>query len=235
MNPQISQDKLTLPGLDLVERRVLGVLIEKAKTTPENYPLSLNSLLTGCNQKSNRDPLMNLDDARLENCIRTLIQKTLVSLVRGGRVERWQHELYTRWNVSKQDMAILGELFLRGPQTEGLLRSRASRMEPFDSLEELRASLDQLAQKELAIWVDAPGSRGARVSHGFHSKGELENLGPASVGELPSGSPSVSLVNEGNSREKLDSLQTKLNTLEEVVKSLQEAVARLESRIPRNG
>src|SRR5262249_28725125 len=117
------------------ERRVLGVLVEKAKTTPDAYPLSVNALVTGCNQKSNREPVMNIEDDDVEECLYALEKKAMVSRVQGGRVERWRHELYTAWKVDKIEIAILAELLLRGPQTEGELRGRVSRMEPVEDLD----------------------------------------------------------------------------------------------------
>src|SRR5207248_1166663 len=107
------------PVLDVQERRVLGVLVEKAKTTPDAYPMSLNALVTGCNQKSNRDPVLFLSEDDVEYTLTRLQKAGLVMKITGGRVERWRHLLYESWNVDKVDLAILGELLLRGPQTEG--------------------------------------------------------------------------------------------------------------------
>src|SRR5437660_12847691 len=110
------------PVLGIHERRVLGVLVEKAMTTQDAGPLSLNSLVTGCNQKSNRDPVMNLDDAQAEEALVAAQKKGLVSLIQGsGRVERWKHKLYDAWVVSRVELAVLAELLVRGPQTEGEL------------------------------------------------------------------------------------------------------------------
>ena len=120
------------PVLSALERRVLGVLVEKAKTTPDIYPLSLNSLVTGCNQKSNRDPVMNLSDLEVEEALTRAQKKGLVVKITGGRVERWRHIVYEAWRVEKVELAVLAELLLRGPQSEGELRARASRMEPID-------------------------------------------------------------------------------------------------------
>src|SRR5712692_4661476 len=96
-----------LPALNVTERRVLGVLVEKAKTTPDVYPLSLNSLVTGCNQKSNRDPLMNLSDVEVEEALVSAQKKGLVMRVIGGRVERWRHLLYEAWHVEKIEIAVM--------------------------------------------------------------------------------------------------------------------------------
>src|SRR6266513_2149459 len=104
--------------LNTVERRVLGVLVEKAKTTPDAYPMTLNGLTVGCNQKSNRDPVMNLVDEQVETTLDGLQQRGLVTKITGSRVDRWRHNLYEQWQVGKVEMAILTELLLRGPQTE---------------------------------------------------------------------------------------------------------------------
>lgn len=164
------------PVLSLDERRVLGVLVEKAKTTPEAYPLSLNALITGCNQKSNRDPLLNLDEDDVLEALNRCRAKGLACKVPGSRVDRWRHLLYEQWHVNKIDLAILAELLLRGPQTEGELRSRASRMEPFDDLDALKSSLRPLVERNLVVYLTAEDRRGAMLSHGFHSKDELERL-----------------------------------------------------------
>lgn len=181
MNPPERQDipanaAVPLPTLSFRERRVLGVLVEKAKTTPDTYPLSLNAMVTACNQKSNRDPLTNLSDAEVEDTLTALQKKGLVMKITGGRVERWRHLLYESLHVSKVELAILAELFLRGPQTEGELRGRASRMEPIDDLETLRVLLKPLVERKLIVYLTPEGRRGTILSHGFHSPEELEHL-----------------------------------------------------------
>src|SRR5437016_14022900 len=170
----MSDDNATInwPVLTMAERRVLGVMVEKAKTTPDVYPMSLNSLMTGCNQKSNRDPLMNLSEEDVENTLAGLQPKGYVTRIQGGRVERWRHNLYDQWNVNKVELAILAELLLRGPQTEGELRQRASRMEPIDDLEPLRAALKPLAERRLVVFLGPEGRRGTMITHGFHATKE---------------------------------------------------------------
>ena len=118
------------PGpLTSSERRVLGVLVEKAKTVPESYPLTVAALVAGCNQKSNRDPVTDYDADLVEETLERLRRKgAVVRLETGGRVLRWKHTLYDWLKVSKVELAVLAELLLRGSQTEGDLRARASRM-----------------------------------------------------------------------------------------------------------
>jgi uncharacterized protein YceH (UPF0502 family) len=151
--------------------------VEKAKTTPDAYPLSLNALVTGCNQKSNRDPIMHLSEIDVEDALVSAQAKRLAIKITGtGRVVRWRHALYEAWQVDKKDLAILAELLLRGPQTEGELRSRASRMEPFDDLDALRAVLRVLAERRLIVYLSPEGRRGTTLTHGFHSPVELDRL-----------------------------------------------------------
>jgi uncharacterized protein YceH (UPF0502 family) len=169
-------DDASWPAFNFLERRILGVLVEKAKTTPDTYPLSLNALMTGCNQKSNRDPVMDTDEGQLEESLEGLQSKGLVIRVQGGRVERWRHALYDEWKLGKPELAVLAELLLRGPQTEGELRGRAARMEPIDDLDQLRAVLKPLAERKLIVYLTPERSRGTMVTHGFHAPEELAVL-----------------------------------------------------------
>lgn len=164
------------PVLSMVERRILGVMVEKAKTTPENYPLTINALATGSNQKSNRDPVLNLTEDDVEQSLTDLQHKGLVTRITGGRVERWRHNLYDVWTSNKVELAILAELLLRGPQTEGELRGRASRMEPIEDLEALRRLLRPMAERGLVVFLGPEGRRGTLITHGFHAPAELDKL-----------------------------------------------------------
>lgn len=158
------------------DRRVLGVLIEKAKTTPDQYPLSLNALRTGCNQKSNRFPSMELEEEPLQASLDRLRALGAVTLVQGGsRVERFRHLLYEWFMVDKRELAVLAELLLRGAQTEGELRTRASRMEPINDLPALRSLLDQLRAKKLVVSLTREG-RGHVITHNLYRPDELEKL-----------------------------------------------------------
>lgn len=164
------------PPLDMEERRVLGVLVEKAKTTPDAYPMSVNAIVTGANQKSNRDPLLNLSDLDVEDVLVRCQKKNLAIKITGGRVIRWRHSLYEAWRADKVELAVLGELLLRGPQTEGELRTRASRMEPIDDLDALRGVLRPLVERNLVVYLTPEDRRGAVLTHGFHDLEELKRL-----------------------------------------------------------
>ncbi len=175
-SPDLPADSSRVKVLDGIERRVLGVLIEKAKTTPDAYPLSLNALRTGSNQKSNRFPQMNLDEDQVDRAADTLRQKKLVSLVQGdSRVERYRHLAYEWFGVDKVELAVLTELLLRGAQTVGELRGRAARMEPIKGINELTPVVASLVQKGHVVYLSPPG-RGAIVSHTFYSPQEMERV-----------------------------------------------------------
>lgn len=164
------------PTLSILDRRALGVLIEKQKTSksPDAYPMSVNAITTGCNQKSNRDPVLNLDEDEVETTLTRLQGGGLVSKVTGGRVERWRHLLYENWKVGRVELAMLAELLLRGPQTEGDLRTRVCRMDEVADLDLLRTLLKPLADRGLVVYLTSPDRRGAVLTHGFHAPGELE-------------------------------------------------------------
>jgi uncharacterized protein YceH (UPF0502 family) len=162
--------------LDVQERRILGVMVEKAKTTPDAYPLSLSALVTGSNQKSNRDPILELDTDDVEDALSRLKGMGLIMKVVGGRVDRYRHLLYETWHVDKVELAVLAELLLRGPQTEGELRTRAARMEPIEDLDALRRTLGPLTERNLVLYLTPPERRGAVLTHGFHDGNELERL-----------------------------------------------------------
>ena len=162
--------------LDAAERRVLGVLVEKAKTTPDQYPLSLLALVNGCNQKSNREPVMTLDEEAVGRALESLRTIGAAAEIFGsGRVPRYRHLLRDWIGVEGPQAAILAELLLRGEQSEGDLRGRASRMEPIPDLTILRNHLDALAARGLVVWLSPPG-RGRMLTHGLLPAEKLEKV-----------------------------------------------------------
>jgi len=134
-----------------VEIRVLGALIEKDITTPEYYPLTVNSLQNACNQKSSRDPVVQFDEQTVEQALQMLQNKHLVVRISGAghRVEKWGHRLGEMLNLGRREMALLCVLMLRGPQTVGELRGRTERMHDFNDLEEVERVLETLEKSEL--------------------------------------------------------------------------------------
>jgi uncharacterized protein YceH (UPF0502 family) len=216
-----------------LERRVLGVLIEKQKTgSGDTYPMSVNGVVTGCNQKSNRDPVMSLDEDEVEETLLALNRKVLVNRVQGGRVEKWRHLLYDLWKVSKVEMAVIAELLLRGPQTEGDLRGRASRMDPIADLDELRGLLKELVRRNFVVYLTA-GGRGAVVTHGFHTPEELAAERARHGGGGGGGEPPVRTASEV--RTPRPDLEAKLAEAVAEVEALKARVAALEEVVRRSG
>jgi uncharacterized protein YceH (UPF0502 family) len=163
--------------LTLHETRVIGCLIEKQITTPDQYPLSLNALTNACNQKSNRDPVLDLDEAAVQRVVDGLMSRFLVNEQRGygSRVSKFEHRFcntsFGNLKFSPQELGIICELFLRGPQTPGELRSRASRLCRFNDVTEVEAVLNGLARREDGPFVvrlsREPGRRESRYAHLF--------------------------------------------------------------------
>jgi uncharacterized protein YceH (UPF0502 family) len=171
--------------LESLERRVLGVLVEKAKTTPENYPLSLNALKNGCNQKNNRAPLMQVEEDQVAAALESLRKVGAVSEIQGsGRVDKYRHLAYDWLGVEKVEMAVMAELLLRGAQTVGELRGRAARMEPIKDMGELRPVLDSLQAKGLVVFL-TPEGRGAIVTHTLYQEREMEKVRREAASMLP--------------------------------------------------
>jgi uncharacterized protein len=239
--------------LDARERRVLGVMVEKQKTskTADSYPMTLNSLTTGCNQKSNRDPLLNMSEDETNEALSRCQKKGLAFRITGSRVDRYRHALYEVWRVDKVELAVLAELLLRGPQTEGELRGRASRMEPIDDLDALRAVLKPLVTRNLIVYLTPEDRRGAVLTHGFHDPRELVALRaraeaqpvvpevhvpqpaiaaptvpPAAAAAPPRLEAELSELREENAslKQQLDELRGRLGKVEEELRALKQAL-----------
>ena len=167
--------------LNEVECRVLGSLVEKEITTPEYYPLSLNALINACNQKSNRDPVMSLDESAVRKALHSLDGESLVRSVSAedSRVTKYEHRLQEAFNFYRHEIAILSVLLLRGPQTPGELRGRTERLHHFDDLSAVQSSLQHLMKREPAlvkVLPRQPGTKEARYAHLL--AGDVESLEP---------------------------------------------------------
>ncbi len=157
-----------LPALSLLETRVLGVLVEKQHTVPDTYPLSLNSLVAGCNQKTSRDPVMNASEDEVQAAIDALKRLSLVMEGSGNRVTRYEHNVNRVLQLPPQSVAILTLLMLRGPQTPGELRINCERIHKFSDISSLETFLYELRDRPAALVVELPrkpGSREHRWSH----------------------------------------------------------------------
>ncbi|MHB8815414.1 MAG: YceH family protein [Steroidobacteraceae bacterium] len=214
--------------LDPLEARVIGCMLEKQITTPDQYPLSLNALVSACNQKSNRDPVMSLDEATVQRTLDGLSRKHLV-LERSGfgsRVPKYQHLFcnteYGSLKFSAQELAIVCELLLRGAQTPGELRSRASRMASFDDVSEVEAALQALLEREsgplVARLAREPGRRESRY---------LQLFG----GDAPPQATAVSAAaQDADAALGGDTLADRVARLEEEVRHLRAELDELKSR-----
>ena len=167
------------------EVRVLGSLIEKDITTPEYYPLSLNALVNACNQKTNRDPVMQLDEAAVRGALEGLQERRLAGPARGAdsRVTKYEQRLQGVCNFTRPEIAVLCVLLLRGPQTPGELRGRAERMHRFEALEDVQSALQKLMEREpplAKVLPRQPGTKESRYAHLFDGDVvELEKPGQA--------------------------------------------------------
>lgn len=204
--------------LDAVEVRILGCLVEKEITTPEYYPLTLNALLNACNQRSNRDPVVSFDEDDVSAGLESLKHKQLLSTLTGGgnRVPKYGHRLQERLNFGRREVALLCELMLRGPQTIGELKDRASRMHRFTDLEEvercLRSLADRTDQSYVTLLPKQPGMKESRWGHLLSGEPSiLEHQPIASRGERPAQSDRVTQLEQevANLRERLEALEQK--------------------------
>jgi hypothetical protein len=165
------------PLLPPTEARILGCLLEKERTTPENYPLSLNGLIAACNQTTNRDPVTAYDEKTVESGIGGLRDKKLVTVIfgSGSRVQKYRHNLPEHFELDRRDIAVMCVLLLRGPQTAGELRSRTERIFHFPTLEELDACLEGLARGDsplIKLLPQQPGQKERRYVQLFSAEPE---------------------------------------------------------------
>jgi len=201
-------------ALTAVEARVLGALVEKEITTPEYYPLSLNALVNACNQKSNRDPLMQLEENDVRKALHDLEQQALVRSIAESRATKFEHRLQDAFNFYRPEIAVLCELLLRGPQTPGELRTRASRMHPFEDLESVHSALGRLSKREpplVALLPRQPGTKEARYAH-LMADSPAESKAAEAVA---TGGPALAESEADALRAELASLRNELRRLEE--------------------
>jgi len=202
--------KLPDRELDPNEVRVLGSLAEKQMSTPEYYPLTLNAIVAACNQKSNREPVMELSEGDVQHALDRLQSEKLVWKVMGGRAVRWEHNLDATLQLDRPSKAILTLLFLRGAQTPGELRGRSDRLSPFESIEEVEETLQRMMPMVREL-ERRPGQKESRWAH------------------LLSGAPSVSA--EVPSEVRAPSLESRLQHLEEQVAALTDELRAFKAKL----
>lgn len=201
-----------------IEARVLGALAEKESTTPDYYPLSLNALVNACNQKSNRDPVMNLDEDAVRDALNSLNAKNLAGAVSGAesRVTKYEHRLQEVFNFTRGESAVICALLLRGPQTPGELRGHSERIYQFSELSDVQSTLQRLMQREPAlvrVLPRQPGTKEARYMHLF-------------CGDAAPASPEPTSTQTGSSL-----ADDRVTRLETVVESLQAELAEVKAQL----
>ncbi|WP_348700420.1 DUF480 domain-containing protein [Ectopseudomonas khazarica] len=200
--------------LHAIEVRILGCLIEKQLTTPESYPLTLNAVQLACNQKTSREPLMNLESGEVGRYLRSLEGRQLVHLQMGSRADRWEQRCDKQLELVKPQTVLLGLLMLRGPQTLNELLTRSNRMYDFDDVAEIQHQLERLIGRGLAMLLPRQtGQREDRYMHLLGEPADLESL----LASRPSGRNEAAAPNED-----------RLVELEARIAALEERLARLE-------
>jgi len=204
--------------LDPVEIRILGSLMEKQLSTPEYYPLTLNALVAACNQKSNREPVMELAEDEVQRALDRLQDEKLVWRVMGGRAVRFDHNLDNVWHINRREKALLTLLFLRGPQTSGELRGRSDRLQSFDTVAEVEEVLRDMSAHSEPLVRELPRRPGQKEERWAHTAGGAitESASPPTAEpEVPAGEP----------------LSARVTRLEGQVAALGEALAELKVKL----
>jgi len=201
---------------DPVEIRVLGALLEKQQTTPEYYPMTLNSLIAACNQKSNRFPVTEYSEEQISAALDNLQHQVLVWKVMGARTAHWKHNLDGPLELDGPSKAILTMLLLRGPQTTGELRGRTERLHNFPTIEEIEQVLLRMAADSDPLIVEVPRQTGRKESRWMHL---LEGPVPREAAQSASSPPASTRT---DSLQRIEQLENRLSKVEEVLRELKE-------------
>lgn len=202
--------------LSSTELRILGSLIEKQATSPETYPLTLNALVIACNQKTSREPVMNLTQGQVGQSLRALENRGFARLVMGSRADRWEHRLDKALELVPAQVALAGLLFLRGPQTVNELLTRSGRMHDFEDSEQVVHQLERLIARGLALLIPRQaGQREDRYMHALGDPADIEAILAARQNPVERGSAS------GVSAERIEELEARIAALEERLAKLE--------------
>jgi uncharacterized protein YceH (UPF0502 family) len=247
----VTDDEELLPPMPLTreQRRVLGVLIEKAFATPESYPLTLNAAVSGCNQKSAREPVMDLSSDQVADALSELKELGLVECIfpASGRTERWRHVLKEAWGLDGRQRAVLAELLLRGPQSEGDLRGRASRLQELTSLDDANAVLASLTEEGFArrlspehvrrgvVWTHLlfPDDEFARVVERFKGRAGDEDEEATTANASPTIAVTTTAPTRAVADDRLSMLEAQVQDLRGKLADLSDAYDALLARIER--
>jgi uncharacterized protein YceH (UPF0502 family) len=214
-------------ALTSIEARVLGSLIEKEITTPEYYPLSLNALTNACNQKSNRDPVLHLEEYEVRKALNHLESQSLVRSVSASdsRVTKFEHRLQDAFNFYRPEIAIICELLLRGPQTPGELRTRASRMHAFEDLESVHSALQRLGKREPPLVTLVPRQPGTKEARYAHLLGDSEPTAPPAQANPTTASREPLALPKSSSGDRVESLAEEVAQLRDQIADLKSQFA----------
>lgn len=209
---------MTLPALSLLEARVLGVLVEKQHTVPDSYPLTLNALVSGCNQKTARDPVIDAGEAEVQAAIDRLKSLSLVMESSGGRVMRYAHNAGKALGLPPQSVALLAVMFLRGAQTAGELRINSERLHKFGDILAVEGFLNELAERAGGALVrelqKQPGSRETRWAHLVSGEPQVSAVGASTP---TAGGDAISVSELAVMKANIDRLQGEVEGLKETV------------------
>lgn len=209
---------MDLPALSLLETRVLGVLVEKQRTVPDTYPLTLNALVAGCTQKTSRDPVIDAPDADVQSAVDRLRHLSLVVESSGGRVMRYAHNVGRVIALPTEAVALLATLMLRGPQTPGEIRINCERLHRFADISSVEAYLNELAARQAgALVMELPRSAGSREARWMH----LLSGAPAGNPEAPAPAGGGSEI--ATLRHDLDALRQEVDDVKAALKRVMEA------------
>jgi uncharacterized protein len=222
LRKQIRRDSFMPLFLSPVDARALGALMEKEATTPEYYPLSLNALMNACNQKNNREPVMQLGEEEVRTALHHLQDQNLAAALHDSRVTKYEHRLQEVLNLTRGETAILCVLLLRGPQTPGELRGRSERMHAFEEIADVTATLDKLASRETPLVTALPRQAGSREVRYAHLLSGVPDLPAAPEGGYQSVSP------EPADRDRLLHLEAEVAALRDEVAELKAQLAALQ-------
>lgn len=209
--------------LTAVEARVLGALVEKEITTPDYYPLSLNALVNACNQRSNREPIMNLSEDEVRQALNALQDKNLAGHARSadGRVAKYEHWLGEAYNFSRAETALLCVLLLRGPQTPGELRGRTERLHRFDEISDVLGGLQKLMDREPSLVAILPRQHGTKESRYAHLlSGPVESIAATNAE-----APAHHAISTGDDR--IERLEAEVSDLRRQVDELNQKIQSL--------
>lgn len=217
--------------LDPVEIRLLGALMEKEQTTPDQYPLTTNALIAACNQKTNRDPVTHLTETQVVEALDRMREDVLVWRTEGARVERWKQSVDRRWSLDRKSKAVMTLLLLRGPQTVGELKTRSERMYRFESTAEVEETLARLAEGFDALVAELPRQPGKRETRWTHLEStEGIELG-AEHGVEPAAPPAPSAAGDEGPVGRRSPYDERLERLEAAVSELQSTISTMEEQL----